>query len=122
MGKLLLVDDDKAYLNSLKELVEAEGYTTQICSNGKDALEMQANEPFDIIITDIIMPEIDGLEFIFQIKSKYPLTKIIAVTGGGVFRSMDLLIMAKELGASMVLSKPFSFSMLKVQLKSLAVC
>jgi len=120
--KLLLVDDDILYLNALRELIEAEGYSTQICSNVKEALIMQSKETFDIILTDIIMPEIDGLEFIYQLKKNYPTTKVIAITGGGVFHSMDLLLMAKELGASMVLSKPFSFPLLKAQLKTLAVC
>jgi CheY-like chemotaxis protein len=121
MSKILIVDDDITYRNSLKEIIEAEGHEVTECSNGNEALIEQKKNPFDIIVTDIIMPEVDGLEIIFQVKKNYPSTKIIAITGGGVFHTMDLLLMAKELGASMVLSKPFCVSMLKIQLKSLCV-
>jgi len=116
MPRVLIVDDDPEYNASIKEFVESEGYNVTSCTNGRDALNMQKESPFDIIITDIIMPNVDGLEIIYQIRNNYPLTRIIAISGGGIFHTMDLLLMAKELGASMVLSKPFSPHLLKVQL------
>lgn len=121
MSKVLIVDDDTTYQNSLKEIIEIDGYEVSVATNGREALNMQEKTPFDIIITDIIMPEVDGLEVIYQVSKKYPSTKIIAITGGGNFNSMDLLLMAKELGASMVLNKPFCVPMLKIQLRSLSM-
>jgi CheY-like chemotaxis protein len=119
MSRVLLVDDDSEYTRTLKELIEAEGHLVWVCYNGYEALKTIETQCFDVVITDIIMPDTDGLEVIYQTRLVQPDAKIIAITGGGVFKSMDLLIMAKELGASMVLSKPFSFSTLRVQLHSL---
>lgn len=119
MSRVLLVDDDTEYTKTLKELIEGEGHLVEVCHNGYEALKAIEAQCFDVVITDIIMPNTDGLEVIYQTRLIQPDAKIIAITGGGVFKSMDLLIMARELGASMVLSKPFSFSTLRIQLHSL---
>ena len=119
MCRILVVDDDEEYTQSIKELIEADGYEVVICNNGRDALTMQALNPFDIIVTDIIMPEVDGLEVIIQVSKSHPSTKLIAISGGGLLHATDLLFMAKHLGASSVLSKPFNYKLLKTQLKNL---
>ena len=119
MRRILVIDDDGDYTQSIKELIEADGYEVVICNNGRDALKMQGLRPIDIIVTDIIMPEVNGLEVILQVRKSHPSTKIIAISGGGLIHAMDLLLMAKQLGASIVLRKPFGYSLLKTQLKNL---
>lgn len=117
--RILILDDDKEYIALLKEIIEHEGYDVTITNSPIDALKMHNLNPFDLIITDIIMPEMDGLEVIQYIKATHPKTRIIAISGGGYFNAKDLLVMAKELGANMVMPKPINFSILKSQLFSL---
>ncbi|MGE0077421.1 MAG: response regulator [Bacteroidales bacterium] len=119
--RVLIVDDDIDYSLSLKEMIEEEGHEVTVTNSPTDALNLENLTPFDIMITDIIMPEMDGLGVIQYVKATHPSTKIIAISGGGYFSASDLLMMAREFGASMVLSKPFSFSTLRVQLNAFSV-
>jgi DNA-binding response OmpR family regulator len=116
---VLILDDDIDYSTSMKEMIEHEGHAVTITNSAMDALHLENAAPFDILITDIIMPEMDGLEVIQYVKNTHPETRIIAISGGGYFRADDLLLMAKEFGANMVLTKPFNFSLLKSQLNAL---
>ena len=118
--RILILDDDKEYIALLKEIIEHDGFTVEITDSPIEALNMQNRNPFDLIITDIIMPEMDGLEVIQYIKATHPKTRIIAISGGGYFNANDLLVMAKEFGANMVIPKPINFSILKSQLHSLS--
>ncbi len=118
--RVLIVDDDVDYSISLKEMIENEGHEVTVANSPNQAINLENKSPYDILITDIIMPEMDGLEVIQYIKATHPSTKIIAISGGGYLSATDLLMMAKEFGASMVMTKPFNFSTLKLQLNSLS--
>ena len=120
MCKILIVDDDREYLNSLNDLLTAEGHIVRTSSNSCDVIGMLHKEIFDIPITDIIMPDVDGLEIIHQVKFIFPAIKIIAISGGGYFSSIDLLVMAKGLGADIVVSKPFNYHSFADRLNALA--
>ena len=76
--------------------------------NGVEALASQSAGPFDLIITDIIMPEKEGVETIIELKKLHPSPKNIAISGGGRTRNLDFLKLAEEFGADSVLAKPFS--------------
>jgi len=76
--------------------------------NGVEALASQSAGPFDLIITDIIMPEKEGVETIIELKQLHPFLKIIAISGGGRTRNLDFLKFAEEFGADSILAKPFS--------------
>ncbi len=119
--RILIIDDDKELIALLKKILEEDGYNVEISDKPMEALSIQKMNPFDIIITDILMPEMDGLELILYIKDKYKETKIIAISGGGYFNAKDLLIMAKALGADFVIKKPINFSILKSHINSLSV-
>lgn len=110
LKKILIIDDDSELLCTLRDILVSEGYLVEIASDGREGLKKQISKPYDLIITDIVMPEEDGLEVIMEVKSAYPGTKLIAISGGGYFTSRDYLLMAKELGASLVLCKPFDSS------------
>ncbi len=118
--RVLILDDDVDYSLSLKEMIEEEGHEVTVTNSPTDALNVENLNPFDVLITDIIMPEMDGLEVIQYVKATHPTTKIIAISGGGYFCASDLLLMAKEFGACMVIAKPFNFSTLKLQLNALS--
>ncbi len=118
--RVLIVDDDVDYSLSLKEMIEGEGHEVMVTNSPSNALNLENQTPFDVLITDIIMPEMDGLEVIQYVKATHPSTKIIAISGGGYFSASDLLLMAREFGANMVISKPFNFSTLKIQLNTLS--
>lgn len=118
--RVLILDDDIDYSSSMREMIESEGHSVTVTNSAMDALNLENSSPFDLLITDIIMPEMDGLEVIQYVKNSHPETKIIAISGGGYFRADDLLLMAKEFGANMVLTKPFNYAMLKMQLNSIS--
>ncbi|MBN1990994.1 MAG: response regulator [Bacteroidales bacterium] len=117
--RILIIDDDADLATSLRDLITIEGYQVTIARNGKVGLDLQGKTPFDLVITDIVMPENDGLEVIISLRCNYPQTKVIAMSGGGYVNSRDYLLMAKELGASMALSKPFEFHLLQSEIRRL---
>ena len=91
----------------LKEILEREGYEVVDAQNGKEAIAIQETHPSDLIITDLIMPEQDGVETIIILTQKNPSTKIIAISGGGRIGPRDYLEMATALGANKTFCKPF---------------
>jgi DNA-binding response OmpR family regulator len=117
--RILIIDDDRELVQTIREFLLDEGFTVEIACNGRDGIRLQNSSPFDLIITDIVMPEEDGLEVIMWVKKTYPNTKLIAISGGGYFDSRDYLLMAKELGASIVLCKPFEIKSLTSGVKRL---
>ena len=82
--RLLIVDDDADMRLSLKLALEMAGYTAELAADGREALAIQQQRPADVLITDIFMPERDGLETITAFRQEFPRTRIIAMSGGGV--------------------------------------
>lgn len=106
MARILIIDDDEVTREILDELFEMEGYRVAKASDGKEGLKLHKENPFDLIITDIIMPEMEGLETIREIKRISPEVKIIAISGGGRLDPNGYLIMAGKLGANLTFDKP----------------
>jgi DNA-binding NtrC family response regulator len=100
---ILVVDDDEAVRNVLKTILESSGYTVSLAANGRVAMEMMQDGNFDLIITDLVMPEQEGIETIKRIRKEYPSIRVIAMSGafGG-----DYLRIASLLGAHSTLPKP----------------
>jgi DNA-binding response OmpR family regulator len=109
MQRILLVDDDTALRKLLRLNLTKMGYTVAEASNGKEALAMQQGDPAELVLTDLIMPEKEGLETIPELRKKYPGVKIIAMSGGGRGSASDYLKIAKMMGADHVMAKPFSY-------------
>jgi CheY-like chemotaxis protein len=107
MPVILLIEDDNDLRKMLLKLLEREGYEVVEASNGKEALNMVTYLLPDLVITDIIMPEQDGIGTINQLKKLSKNIKIIAISGGGRMLSEDYLNIAQLLGASYTFSKPF---------------
>ena len=93
---------------SIKEVLEFEGHKVDIASNGYEAEKMFSENKHELVITDILMPEKDGLEVILDIKKMDKNAKIIAISGGGRIGAKDHLYVAMRLGANSTLTKPFS--------------
>lgn len=105
---ILLVDDDEQFRVMLSEALIGEGFLVREASDGFQGLKHYAEQPTDLVITDLVMPEKEGLEMIVEIKQLDSEVKIIAMSGGGRGSSQNYLKMAKAFGAQLVLAKPFS--------------
>ena len=106
MPRILIIDDDEQIRLMLKGALEDEGYEVRVTSNGKEGLQCWQNGPFDLVITDLLMPEKEGLETIVELRRESPTTKIIAVSGGFPHNRIDILGIAKKLGAHRTFKKP----------------
>ena len=107
MARILIIDDEAMIRNLLTQMFEREGHEAVAASSGKSGLKIQREHPADLIITDIIMPEKEGLETIMELRRDFPDVKIIAMSGGGKIKSESYLQMAKTLGAIKSIAKPF---------------
>ena len=108
MSSILVVDDDAQVLDVLSEMLRLEGHEVTTALNGVSALEQVRQKLFDLVITDLIMPEKEGLETIADIRKAYSKIPIIAISGGGRIGPQDYLETAKHIGADATLAKPFA--------------
>jgi DNA-binding response OmpR family regulator len=106
MAKILVIDDEPAVRTMLKDALEPE-HTILEAGNGIEAMKVFAGQAFDLVITDIIMPDQEGIETIVEIRKLKPGQKIIAMSGGGRTKTIEFLKIAERLGANQVLKKPF---------------
>ena len=104
---VLIVDDNADMRSFVKIVLERAGFEAQVAADGERALDLQRAHAVDVLITDIFMPERDGIELIGQFKSEFPQVKIIAMSGGGQISRRDYLPLAADIGADLVLRKPF---------------
>jgi CheY-like chemotaxis protein len=110
MASILLVDDDDLFLAMLSAVLTRAGHQVRVAFDGQRALKLYSSQPTDLVITDLVMPEKEGLELIGELRRLNPHAKIIAVSGAGPNVLKDYLKVAKVLGAKRVLGKPFSES------------
>ena len=108
MATILLVDDNEQYRTMLHTVLSRAGYEVQEARDGKEACSVYGRRPTDLVITDLIMPEKEGLETIKELREKNPQVKIIAISGGGRANAEDYLRVAQGFGAQRILAKPFS--------------
>jgi two-component system cell cycle response regulator CpdR len=106
MAKILVLDDEPSILLMIKKMLEKAGHEVCIALNGKEGMLLFEKDKPDLVISDIIMPEKEGLETIFELRRLYPDLKIIAISGGGRIGPDGYLPGAKLLGANMVFQKP----------------
>ncbi len=106
MTCILVIDDDEQIRKMFRSLLEREGYEVKVAPDGKQGILQYRNNPADLVILDIIMPEKEGLETIMDLRRDFPDIKIIAISGGGRIGPEDYLMMAKNLGAMRTFVKP----------------
>jgi len=106
--RILLVEDNDQMRGTLRQMLEGAGHRVVEAPNGKIAERLYRERPADLIITDLIMPEKEGLELIMELRRDFPEVKIIAVSGGGRRGPKEYLPLAKNLGALRTFEKPFN--------------
>ena len=106
--RVLIAEDDELGARTLASLLAADGHRPQIVHDGRRAIERLKSEPFDLLITDIYMPDMDGIELLRTLRRSMEPPPIIAISGGGRTVQVDYLDLAKRLGAAQVLRKPFT--------------
>jgi len=105
--RILVIDDDEQMRVLLRQVMEWSGFNVDDAENGRKGMQIQRRQPADLVITDLIMPEQEGLETISLLKKEFPAVKIVAISGGGRIGPEAYLPAARELGADLVFSKPF---------------
>ena len=118
---ILFVDDEEPVRRLFKEALEKFGYQVRLATNGNEAIALFREDPTDLIITDIFMPEKDGHTLILEIKQDFPNVHIFAITGKKFFDMQMELDIAKSLGAIKVFTKPCKLSQLMAAIKGLSV-
>ena len=115
---MLIIDDDPALLRLMSMAFKAAGYSTVVADNGRKGVRMAGAHRPDLVVTDIVMPDLEGIGAIRAIKGAARPPKVIAISGAGRGRGTDYLSWAKHLGADDVLAKPFRMSELMKMSKS----
>ncbi len=108
MSKILIIEDDSDFRAMLKTLLSRAAYTVIESKDGCEGLKMASQELPDLIITDIVMPNQDGIGAIMTLTKQFPGIKIIAISGGGLCQPHLYLKMAKALGAKQIFEKPLN--------------
>jgi DNA-binding NtrC family response regulator len=105
---ILVIDDEPALREILSQVLTGAGHRVVGAGNGKEASKALSARAFDVVLTDVIMPEKDGMQVISELRKKFPEVRIIAMSGGGHVPRDQYLKIAKGLGAHAVLEKPFA--------------
>lgn len=120
MSRILVIDDDEQIREMLQQMFEQEGFEVAVASDGRAGMRLHRKTPADLIITDIIMPDQEGLETIQKFNREFPDVKVIAMSGGGLVGPSSYLNLAKKFGAIHTFTKPIDMKdLLDVVQKSL---
>ena len=106
MARILVIDDDPQVRAMLRQMLERAGYEVVDARDGKEAIKRYHEERVDLVITDLIMPEMEGIETIMELQRDNPDAKIIAISGGGRIGPESYLHIAEQLGALRTFAKP----------------
>lgn len=106
--RILVIDDEPAALDLLRRILEGEGYAVQTAINGKDGVQLFRQQPFDLVVTDMVMPVQDGLQTIFELRNDAPELPIIAISGGGTISKERYLTVVGYLDRIITIAKPFT--------------
>ena len=112
MASILLVDDSPEIRRTIERLLTSAGHTVAVAADGAAGLRALETAAFDLVLTDIVMPDMEGLEMIRRIRKTHPSLPIIAMSGGGRGTANDYLGFASNFGAAKTLEKPFAFDVL----------
>lgn len=115
----MLIDDDVLVRSAIRHILEREGHEVVEEPDGKTALRHYAGDPTDLVISDVFMPDMSGIEFLVRVREAFPESKIIIMSGGGPLRKESVLFNASELGADRVMEKPFDIEELITAVREL---
>ncbi len=112
MAYILIIDDDEKIRTIFERSLTGQGHVVTCAEEGREGLLLVNEEPPDLVVTDIMMPTVDGLEVILSLRKNHPELPVIAISGGMHAMPMDFLIMAENFGAVKVLHKPIQLNAL----------
>ena len=104
-GRILVIDDEDIVRLSCSRTLVPEGYELKMAKNGQEGIKMLEEESFDLVLTDLKMPNMDGIEVLGTIKEKWPKTDVVIVTG---YQTVETAVKAIKLGAFDYIEKPFT--------------
>lgn len=112
MARILLIEDDRPFRDMLVEAMVEAGHDVRSACDGKDGVRQFRKDPADLVLTDIVMPDQEGIQTIVELRRDFPEVKIIAMSGGGSVGADTYLRLARNLGADVTMAKPFSLEAL----------
>jgi len=110
VANILVIDDEEGVRQVVAKVLEREGHKVTEASDGKVALSLMRDAHPDLVVCDLFMPEMDGVEVLRKLRRDHPHLSVVAISGGGYQGQVQLLDVAKKLGAVAVLKKPFELS------------
>jgi len=116
--RVLIIDDEVQFRTMLREFLQSSGYEVAEAANGDEGVKLFFEKPADMVISDIIMPEKEGIETVMEIKQQFPNAKVIVVSGGGWYGTDLDFDMAEKIGA-LTLKKPFGLQELSDAIQKL---
>ncbi len=119
MKHILVIDDEAPVRFLLEKMLEREGFAVKTASDGEEGMQLFSKMSFDLVITDIIMPEREGIEIIMEMRKNNPSVPVIAISGGGFNSPQDYLSIACAAGAKAVLEKPVERAVLLSAVKTI---
>ena len=105
MNKILVIDDEAIVRTSCERTLVPEGYDVRLASSGREGIEILGREAFSLVLLDLKMPDMDGIEVLNKIKTTWPGTKVVMITG---YSTVDTAVQALRLGAYNFIEKPFT--------------
>jgi CheY-like chemotaxis protein len=121
IASILIVDDDRTTLSKMQQALEPLGYAVSVATGGREALRTLNHDSVDLVITDILMLDMDGFELIAALRKDFPALPIVAISGGGSLGPDTYLTIAKAFGADGVLQKPVSRDELTVAIGAIEI-
>lgn len=106
MSRILIIDDDAAMRDVLRQTFERAGFVVDVAADGNEGIACYQRNRADVVITDVVMPDREGIETLIEIKGMDPDAKVIAMSGGGRAGATGFLTLAKKFGAEEVYAKP----------------
>jgi len=117
IGRILVIDDDAAVCSTIEQILQRQGYSVSTVSRASEALILAQHQHFDLVICDLVMPDMDGVAAIRVFKDRYPPMPVIAMSGGARLGTFDTLASARDAGADELLRKPFNVASLVTAVK-----
>jgi DNA-binding NtrC family response regulator len=119
MADILIIDDDPAVRSVFTQLLESKGHRVRCAEEGREGMKLLCKQVPDLLITDILMPEMDGLEVLQHIRNHHAELPVIAISGGMSISSMNFLPLAERFGACRVFEKPVALEKLSAAVDEL---
>jgi two-component system, chemotaxis family, chemotaxis protein CheY len=120
MARVLVIDDNDDFRKLALLWFQIHGIEAEGAANGAQGLELQRAKPADVVITDIFMPEKEGIETIQELRREFPQAKIIAMTGRAPLTDYDVFQVARQVGAAKTFKKPFKLDDLVAAVRELS--